>query len=365
MFNSKSLVSIQKLFTFTFAFAKTQACCFTSQVKAAVGTNRPLDRRISTVAFKGQSALTKNNFVASQGIILSVLCFLWITLNANLLAIFPGAAGEQEISLLLLPCLFAYVKNYSTKSSALAVAANEVIQPFKIYSNAAASRLDKLQIIKENKGQSGVYLWKNLVNGNSYVGSSVNLERRLINYFNLSYLKKELKKGQSRINKALLKYGYANFSLEILEYCDADKAVAREQYYLGLLQPLYNILPTAGSNFGYKHSEKTKAQIKSKMKTRVWTEEQKTKRLEHLKRLNSSPEQLEHLLKYSQARSKSVSVLDTINNETTIYASISESARALGCTAAAIRYALKKLQEKGVHSPIKKRYMVSIIEEQA
>jgi group I intron endonuclease len=65
------------------------------------------------------------------------------------------------------------------------------------------------------------------------------------------------------IYKALLKYGYANFSLEILEYCEPSKCVEREQYYLDLLKPEYNILPTAGSSFGFRHSEESKKKISS------------------------------------------------------------------------------------------------------
>lgn len=49
------------------------------------------------------------------------------------------------------------------------------------------------------------------------------------------------------INSAFLKYGYSNFTLEILEYCESSEAVLREQYYLDLLKPEYNILSTAGS----------------------------------------------------------------------------------------------------------------------
>jgi group I intron endonuclease len=78
------------------------------------------------------------------------------------------------------------------------------------------------------------------------------------------------------IYKALLKYGYANFSLEILEYCEPSKCVEREQYYLDLLKPEYNILPTAGSSFGFRHSEESKNKISSSHvfptphPTRVW-----------------------------------------------------------------------------------------------
>ena len=63
------------------------------------------------------------------------------------------------------------------------------------------------------------------------------------------------------IYKALLKYGYSVFKLEILEYCDPKNVIKREQYYLNLLEPKYNILQIAGSSFGYKHSEETKGKI--------------------------------------------------------------------------------------------------------
>lgn len=58
-----------------------------------------------------------------------------------------------------------------------------------------------------------------------------------------------------------MKYGYYNFILEILEYCDKFdllKKIFCEQYYMNLLKPDYNVLLTAGSNIGFKHSEATK-----------------------------------------------------------------------------------------------------------
>ena len=59
----------------------------------------------------------------------------------------------------------------------------------------------------------------------------------------------------------MLKHGYSNFTLDILEYCELSETLLREQYYLDLLKPKYNILFTAGSPFGRKHSEETKAII--------------------------------------------------------------------------------------------------------
>lgn len=40
-------------------------------------------------------------------------------------------------------------------------------------------------------------------------------------------------------------------------YCDKDILLEREQYYLNILNPAYNILKIAGSNAGHKQSEET------------------------------------------------------------------------------------------------------------
>lgn len=64
------------------------------------------------------------------------------------------------------------------------------------------------------------------------------------------------------IYKALLKHGYSNFSLKILEYCEPSKCVEREQYYIDLLKPEYNISLTARAPMtGRNHSELTKIKI--------------------------------------------------------------------------------------------------------
>lgn len=66
------------------------------------------------------------------------------------------------------------------------------------------------------------------------------------------------------INKALIKYGYSKFKLEILEYCDPKVNSKREQYYMDYLKPEYNILKVAYSSLGYKHSEEALVKIKKK-----------------------------------------------------------------------------------------------------
>lgn len=120
--------------------------------------------------------------------------------------------------------------------------------PVKTYINAD---LQKLQVLKENKAKSGIYRWVNLKNGKSYVGSSVNLRRRLINYYSILNLKAEIKRNKSIIYRSLLRYKHYNFSLEILEYCEPSATISREQYYLDMLKPAYNILKTAASSLGF------------------------------------------------------------------------------------------------------------------
>ena len=67
-----------------------------------------------------------------------------------------------------------------------------------------------------------------------------------------------LKRSQSHICSALLKYGHSNFSLTIIEYCEPEKCLERENFYLFSFSHEYNILPKAGSSLGYKNSDKTK-----------------------------------------------------------------------------------------------------------
>ena len=130
------------------------------------------------------------------------------------------------------------------------------LEPVKVYLNPDK---EKELIIRDNKDRGGIYRWVNLDSGKSYIGSSSNLSTRFKQYFNynhISYPKRNL-----RIYKALLKYGYSGFKLEILEYCYLEILLEREQFYLDTWNPEYNILKVAGSPLGYRHSEAAKKLI--------------------------------------------------------------------------------------------------------
>jgi group I intron endonuclease len=129
------------------------------------------------------------------------------------------------------------------------------IVPVKMYDNAYDM---KKLILIENKNKSGIYRWTNKSTGDFYIGQSSNLHVRFKNYFDLSYL---TSKNHLIICRALIKYGFVNFTLEILEYCDNLDLLNREQYYLDKLIPTYNILKIAGSSLGFKHSIETRLKI--------------------------------------------------------------------------------------------------------
>jgi group I intron endonuclease len=123
--------------------------------------------------------------------------------------------------------------------------------------------LDKERDLIKNKtlNKSGVYLWHNKVTDNYYVGSSINLYRRISRYFKSSYLNYVNHKnfsptvqstvGHPPIIRALQKYKMNNFILVILEYTPTNLHES-EQYFIDLLRPAYNIMKVAGFRSGKK-----------------------------------------------------------------------------------------------------------------
>jgi group I intron endonuclease len=292
----------------------------------------------------------------------------------------PAVYREQNKSALNEICLAPFktsnlnkfskhTRSFSTSLSVFEVqkdssASSYNIIPRKLYENVD---LNKLSIIQENKAQAGVYRFTNLTNGKSYIGSSTNLGRRFTEYLSIIYLETELKKGKSLICTALIKYGYSRFKLEILEYCAPNETIIREQYYLDLISPDYNILAKAGSSFGLVHSEETKIKM-----SEMWTEKRKSKHLDHLSRLNSSQKQKEHLKKLGLSKkgqprpegsgraSVCVEVFDTLTMENSIFSSITEVANTIDFPKNAISQALKRQEEKGLDFIFvkKKRYKI-------
>ena len=144
--------------------------------------------------------------------------------------------------------------------------------PVKIYNNMLD---DKSLIVSEFNKKSGIYLLHNLVNGKQYVGSSIDLKRRLYSYYSPS----KLIDGRY-ISNSIMKYGHNNFTVLILELVEPSDHIktdllSREQYYIDLLKPVLNLNPTAGSSLGFKHSDETKALLASLRMGKSLSEETK------------------------------------------------------------------------------------------
>lgn len=229
---------------------------------------------------------------------------------------------------------------------------NGPITPVKCYDNALLCK--KIILSKENKDKSGVYRWVNKLNNNTYVGSGLNLAKRIGEYYSQSELKRNLRP----IHAALLKYGYENFQLEILEYCRADELIKREQYYLDLLNPEYNILKNAYSLIGYNHSAENIAKFKLKKITqehkdllssihlnKVVSIETRNKlsiaTAEYKKNNPLTPEALANITaKTTEREGVSVTLLNTQTNEVLDFPTLTKAGEYLGVKRQAIRNAI-------------------------
>lgn len=238
-------------------------------------------------------------------------------------------------------------------------------------------------IFHENKGKSGVYRFVNLVNGRTYIGSSADLTRRFRDYLSVVWLNKELQRNKSIIYRALLKYGYSGFRLDILEYCGKSECIKREQFYIDTLSPYYNICTKAGSTLGRETTDITRLKLRiARMALRhkasktgssltEFTINTLSMRLDKLslkisnlsKKLDSIVNRPEFkrsdltrskILKASLT-AKPVAVLDLNSGVTTEYPSARNAALALNTTDSTIR---NKLNGKNT-KPYKGRYIIS------
>lgn len=110
--------------------------------------------------------------------------------------------------------------------------------------------------------KGGIYQITNLVNGKTYVGSSVDVVYRMHRH------KHELRYGK-HINKHLQaawnKHGEANFEFHIILRCCPEELLIHEQQQISKYQAVefgYNMCGIAGNCLGIKRSEKTKQKMR-------------------------------------------------------------------------------------------------------
>lgn len=250
----------------------------------------------------------------------------------------------------------------------------KTIIPVVIYPDTFSN---KSAILKDTKNKAGVYRWVNKINGNTYIGSSVNLGRRFRVYYDFSYLSVRITKSKSRIYSAILKHGYSNFQLEILEYSTKENTINREQYYIDLLKPQYNLNSIARSRFGSIHSQEARVKMSISAQGRKHTEETKnlislatkginnpnygkthseeTKALISLSRLGKSFISESIKAKMSEESGTALRVIDLETKESSLYTSITKAAKAMDVTQPPLSRRVKNTQGSFI---VKKRYLV-------
>lgn len=135
----------------------------------------------------------------------------------------------------------------------------------------------KLSKIHKLPKTAGVYSILNVLNGKRYIGSSINIHKRLANH------RSKLRTGK-HYNQILLraynKYGEDKFVVEILEQCEPikDTLFFLEQKYLDL-NPEYNIAKLANrpSRCGHHCSEEQKEFLRKRQLGKKPTDETKRK----------------------------------------------------------------------------------------
>ena len=125
------------------------------------------------------------------------------------------------------------------------------------------NRFGYIDNILQNK--AAIYIYFCNINNKYYIGSTVNLSARISTHrsriFNWSKYKNN---NSSLLYETILKYGWINFQLGVLEYIDLsqiadskDKKLIildKEQYYLNILNPFLNLYKKANSSLGAKRS---------------------------------------------------------------------------------------------------------------
>ncbi len=115
--------------------------------------------------------------------------------------------------------------------------------------------------------KTGIYCIECLTTGKIYIGSAVNIDKRWrlhrIQLCNNVHANKYLQNAWN-------KHGEVNFEFKILEYCDKNMLLTREQAYMNILHVTdrkvgFNLYPTAGSPLGFQHSDIFKENCRKRM----------------------------------------------------------------------------------------------------
>ena len=123
--------------------------------------------------------------------------------------------------------------------------------------------------VKTASSPSGVYAFRNKLNGKVYVGQSKNVMTRRVQH------ERGDTSNSRRFHNAMQKYGAEGFDWVVLEFCDIDQLNEREAYWVQKLDSLhpngYNL--TSGGGAFQKHHSETRLKFSQNQKKLVESNE--------------------------------------------------------------------------------------------
>lgn len=107
---------------------------------------------------------------------------------------------------------------------------------------------------------TGIYKISNNIDARIYIGSAVSFAIRFKTH------KSDLIKGKHKnilLQNFVNKYGIDCISFNVLELCEKENLIQREQFYIDTLKPKFNICKVAGNTLGKPHKQETKNKIRN------------------------------------------------------------------------------------------------------
>lgn len=121
---------------------------------------------------------------------------------------------------------------------------------------------------------TGVYSWRNVINGKRYIGSTTRSFKARRQETVMLLLRGKC--HNRHLQAAWDKYGAEHFVFTVLERCPRSKCIEREQWWIDHFKSTdpkkgYNLCPTAGGAFGYKHTPESIKRMSAAAKLRKMT----------------------------------------------------------------------------------------------
>lgn len=126
----------------------------------------------------------------------------------------------------------------------------------------------------------GIYSITNAVNGKKYIGSSIDVNNRLV------YHECALRHGRhhnKHLQRAWDKYGSDSFRFEVIQTCCVDELLDIEQEWIDCTEDLYNMCPFSHSTLGREMTDEHKKKISRSNMGHSVTDEMREKFRENYK----------------------------------------------------------------------------------